>query len=617
MGRFQRQIIATGIAVPYQSIAARALLVALPLGGCSELPRHETHRSRVTIGPTLPQDIAGGVAAAGLRDAARFAWQQFFALVWPAVPQTGALGSRGVPDKNRGLSDRRHPGPLVWETFRSKSEIFPGVNHPHGREQGPTSDYGFDHPPRYQFDPAKVGHYPDLAGGQVPTCHSEVPTTTSNPPWINLSEAHEVGPERMFAGAAPKVDGSSQRIFYAVKGNRVEYRYVAANGWYDGQNPGTTIPYIATRAYVASHYRNPPAGSTGLVSLPVGSIEIKSAWRQLTGDEMASGRFYTTMVRFYRWQDPDRTYVGVPGNSNHPCYVDAEWGLVGMHIKTKTPSAPYSIWATFEQADNLLDAAGRPVEDEAGNLIRNQEAPATEPLIVSRNAIAANPATADTIQRLIPAVARSSPGARLYYRNAAGTPTTQGTISVNRRVHPIPQPVITVNQAAHASLETYLQDQGRDHHSPWRYYKLVGIQWRPADKPVPGEDWAGDPENPDDVLKYPAVYYQANITMETSHRLQRFSGLVQARLPPPHATTPVQDLISDFDLDGAPVKNVQYNGDWPDGRIAGYNMGGCMGCHGQMQQAGYDFSFILRRGRVDAPEIDEVRRPTIQTMLGR
>ncbi len=600
----------------YQCVRAVALLVALSLAACNDLSRHETQRSPITISPTLPQDIAGGAEAAGLRDAARFAWQQMFALVWPAAPQTGALGSRGVPDENRRLSDGRHHGPLVWETFRCKTEIFPGVDYPRGHERGPALDYGFDHPPRYQFNPAKVGHYPDLAGGQVPTCHSQVSTPTSNPPWINLSEAHEVGPEQMFAGAAPKVDDSSQRIFYAVKGNRVEYTYVAANGWYDGQNPGTTIPYAATRAYVAGQFRNPPAGSTDLVSFPVGSIEIKSAWRRLTGDELASGRFYTTMARSYRWQDSDRTYAGVPGNNNYPCYVDDEWGLVGLHIKSKTPSAPYSIWATFEQADNLLDAVGRPIEDEAGNLIRNQEAPATAPLIVSRNAIAANPATADTIQRLTPAVAHSAPGARLYYSNAAGTPATQGTISINRRVHPIPEPVIEVNRVAHAALETYLRAQGSDH-SPWRYYKLVSVQWRPADKPIPGEDWTGDPENPDDVLKYPAVYYQANITMETSHRLQRFSGLVQARLPTPYTKTPVQDLISDFDLDGTPVKNVQHNAAQPDGRIPGYNMGGCMGCHGQMQQAGYDFSFILRRGRVDAPEIDEVRRPTIQTMLGR
>lgn len=609
---------ATVITRLHQYLPASALLAILWLAGCHELERSDAQRSPVVISPNVPQDILSGAETAGLRDAARFAWQQFFALVWPAVPQTGKLGSRGKPNNNLRLSDARHQGPLVWETFRSKTEIFPGLHDPHGRELGPEFDYGFDHPPRYRFDPAKVGRYPDLAPGQVPACESGVSSTASDPPWINLSEAHEVGPERMFAGAAPKLndDAASQRIFYAVKGNRVEYTYVAANNWYDGQNAGTSIPYIATQAYVASRFRNPPAGSTELVSFPVGSTEIKSAWRRLSASEVASGRFYITTVRFYRRQDPERMYAGVPGNENYPCYVDGEWGLLGMHIKTKTASAPYSVWATFEQADTLLDATGHPVEDEAGVLIRNQEAPATDPPVVSRNAISANPATVNTIQRLFPALAQSIPGARLYYTNAAGTPTPQGTISVNRRLHAIPPPVIEVNREARAALDAYLQNQHQAH-SPWRYYKLVSVQWRPADKPVPGEDWTGDPNNPDDVLKYPAVYYQANITMETSHRLQKFSGQVQARLPAPYAQVPVQDLISDFDPHGRPVKNVQHKGERPDGRVPGYNMGGCMGCHGQMQRAGYDFSFILRRGRVDAPEVDEVRRPTIQTMLER
>jgi hypothetical protein len=31
-------------------------------------------------------------------------------------------------------------------------------------------------------------------------------------------------------------------------------------------------------------------------------------------------------------------------------------------------------------------------------------------------------------------------------------------------------------------------------------------------------------------------------------------------------------------------------------------MGGCMGCHGNAQVAGFDFSFILREGFFAAPE---------------
>ena len=45
------------------------------------------------------------------------------------------------------------------------------------------------------------------------------------------------------------------------------------------------------------------------------------------------------------------------------CYRDATWGLVALHIIQKTPSAPYFIYATFEQADNIKTVGGKPVED--------------------------------------------------------------------------------------------------------------------------------------------------------------------------------------------------------------------------------------------------------------
>jgi len=57
-----------------------------------------------------------------------------------------------------------------------------------------------------------------------------------------------------------------------------------------------------------------------------------------------------------------------------------------------------------------------------------------------------------------------------------------------------------------------------------------------------------------------------------------------------------------------------YDGRIPDGKAPGYNMGGCMGCHGQMQLTGYDFSFIFRRGRVDAPEVVESIRTSLADM---
>src|SRR5678815_941440 len=64
-----------------------------------------------------------------------------------------------------------------------------------------------------------------------------------------------------------------------------------------------------------------------------------------------------------------------PTDAKGFCYRDAKWGLVALHIIQKTPSAPYFIFATFEQADNILTANGDRAEDEDGNLRVSATAP--------------------------------------------------------------------------------------------------------------------------------------------------------------------------------------------------------------------------------------------------
>jgi hypothetical protein len=40
-----------------------------------------------------------------------------------------------------------------------------------------------------------------------------------------------------------------------------------------------------------------------------------------------------------------------------------------------------------------------------------------------------------------------------------------------------------------------------------------------------------------------------------------------------------------------------------------------MGCHGQMQIKGYDFNFIFRRGRINAPETSASLRLPLADMV--
>ena len=82
----------------------------------------------VSISPDKPFDMPAPADGAQntLTDAAVFAWQQFIAHTWPAKPQRGEMNSRDEPDVTRRYGQKGETGQVVWETFRHKSEVFPG-----------------------------------------------------------------------------------------------------------------------------------------------------------------------------------------------------------------------------------------------------------------------------------------------------------------------------------------------------------------------------------------------------------------------------------------------------------------------------------------------------------
>ena len=76
------------------------------------------------VASSLPPDFPNGASNATLQQAATFAWQEFIALNWPAVNQTGGPNQRDMPDTTKFFGDQSVP--LVWQTYRAKVEIFPG-----------------------------------------------------------------------------------------------------------------------------------------------------------------------------------------------------------------------------------------------------------------------------------------------------------------------------------------------------------------------------------------------------------------------------------------------------------------------------------------------------------
>jgi len=548
-------------------------------------PPNASQAPTITISPSVPSDISSPI---NLQNAALFAWQEFIALNWPAVPQTGALNTRDTPDTSKKFGDPTYNGPLVWHTFRGKVEIYPGTGNPPGYVNNSGASYGYDARPQYIYQSGSV------ANGGVGTPTGQVlpfssPGPVSPTPWINLDENSEIGVTTMYAGINPIAPVPGQIILFLAKANRTEYNYVAANQWWNNATGNRQAAINNTQTYITDKVQDPPAGSPNYVSFPYGTIELKAAWRKLTPTEISSKKFYTTRVRYYR------TIPSGP-NQGKPGYVNDVFGLVALHINHKTPSAPYFVYATFSQADNILDVNGNPVETVDGQLLPPyQNANPMDPKIVAQNATSADPATTSSVEHFSPLTSTTQPQKRLFYVNTPTTPppppTTQGKVAVNRRVHNIPPEIIGINKAAHSAIAAYNQQQGIQS-SPWPYYKLVNVQYVPYDKP-PGTTYQGIPGGPD-----PSTYYQANEVVETDYVLQVFSGQFQPQLSPPNAQANINNLITDYQPDGTPFKNVSFTG-------KGYLMGGCMGCHGNAQIAGANFSFIFARGPVPSPETDD------------
>ena len=137
---------------------------------------------------------------------------------------------------------------------------------------------------------------------------------------------------------------------------------------------------------------------------------------------MASGRSSTSTVRYF---EEDR--------SGTPCYREAVWGLVGMHLIMFTPSAPWVIWSFSNSSRQYLAPDGKPTEDANGALIPNPTQVTQTP---TSSALSSDPL------QIAPKVTASGPyctmtGARPYFREnpKLGTLPASGNICVNRRWH--------------------------------------------------------------------------------------------------------------------------------------------------------------------------------------
>ncbi len=527
------------------------------------------------VSPEMPADLSpDGQPAytADLEQAAIFAWQEFIALNWPA-----ASGQREIAAPT--AFDARPDEPKVWETMRGRVEVYPGHGEPNGFDRA-APDYGYSVPPDYIYSPKAVG----TADGRITACAQN---GGDAPPWHNLDEDSN---QNVMSGLSPQTPYPGQNILVESKVNRPGYVYVAARGWY-GEN---SIRMAARRTgkYIRTHFQPPRPASraddpedTQYVSFPNDTMELKAAWRRL-GRYDRPARFHRSQVRYYAGKDGEFCYI----DSSATAEGDDVWGLLAMHITRKTPSAPYFIWATFEQVDNLVaDTAGpdgKAVSIEAAD--GSPAAGVTLPEEAYSPPLKLTAATPDGDQEYVPAsmTPAADPKLRLhYYQEPVYEIPEVRYVAVNRRLYATPEAIRAVNRAAQQAIRKAAPDSALQH------YRLVAVQWRPLDKP-PGKAYTG-PESA-------AVYYAANVAIEAPPVHQRFSGQFSHGFS--KASDYLQRELLFLNPPPNPGKPVFFN-TYHAGQK--YLAGGCMGCHGQRQSYGTDWSFLLFRQRVEAPVLPD------------
>jgi len=279
----------------------------LKLIACAALALIDVHSTRA-----LGEDVAPRVSPDRIADVPstkpdpfpafdNFAWRAFVALNWPSRLEAD---HRGEPDREKTLADQ---GPRVWETFKSRYELFEvGAD---GRTAAPSAWTSYEG--RNPCGPA--------ADNRVKTVASFVPFAEFNEPGFTLGEYLN-----------PLVAQNRTYTRYEIRFNRLEYEAIAGAGWSEGRN-------LPDEAHPAD--------------FPVGSIAVKAAWRVLTDADPPAVR-----ARYYVVRDALVVDVAQSLAAGRLACAKADVALVGLHIMIKTLYRPQWLWSTFEHVDNVPPA---------------------------------------------------------------------------------------------------------------------------------------------------------------------------------------------------------------------------------------------------------------------
>ncbi len=523
-----------------------------------------------------------------------FAWNSFFAANWPALDPATNNWQRGFPDLNQSFVNAAGTSLLTWETFKEKREVFfypPTTNvDPGAWNQEPN--YGpIPSTPLCSDSQGKPAVPTRLLGQGGKLVYDSLDETvevlsealeqpaalcggfTKNPcsadgtgkPDCSCLVGLPVAP-RVWKGSPTKTN--PQPVLYEVKVNYDFYHYVRTNKLYldsmaekasgapdykdktkirlpyrtsavqgsGGPGPSAVTSYDS-RACLAAYSKVGP--NTNMNPCPVGSIHIKTAWIPIQNED--ASKYHTAEAAYFKTEN------------GKACMSYATFGMVGIHIIQRVhtgagaSSAPVGgtfVFSTWEHVDN----------DQAGF----------------------------TYSNYFPGQPFAGPPQRatFYPQPSAALPVT--------RKYPILPGTQKVNSQVHTAIKAV------NPNSVWLNYQLVGTQFQAIDI----QSLPPNPANPNDPTGIGQPLYLANLVIETNEGLQHFQGLP----PLVSAAAPFSKVIpGNHTLAfNRSASNMTFSPTGNPSALKGFNMGGCMGCHGVAQTKGYSFSFVLFDGQAGA-----------------
>ena len=337
----------------------------------------------IPVQVTIPSTVSSPEQARPFFD--YYSWETFIAMNWPAM--TGQRGAANQPDNPSVFLSAGNSYASVWQSYRNALDLY---------------DSGADRPPAWN------------SPNNTSVCPGVPPGTTIFE-MIQKDSSLLNNPNQPFS--YPLIDQNKNYALYEMQFNQVQYDFIR------GQDSDPT-----TWLYLLKNIINPVTMPAGDQAGGVGSIMLKSSWREMTAQDQTS-RYYVIDAQIYE-----------PGTRT--CRP-AKMGLVGLHIVHKLSAFPEWIWSTFEQVDNVERGQGAtpttPISFNNGT-----DRPATQGGWANRPANQAPPLLPPD-QRIPTQVTRFNP--------IPTTPQGSSTVDVNK------------------IYQQFLSG------TVWQYYQLVFTQW--------------------------------------------------------------------------------------------------------------------------------------------